>query len=266
MDWQPIAPATIAAAKSFILRFWFVVNTQLGTWQSPHVASDGTGEVTFEWWHNTYSLTFFVGPGQAISYLTAWGLHMWDEMDEGDNPTSQNLVEIWSGYRMESSAAPMAVPSHVSDDEDLYRRVLPDPLFYERRPDGQIRVTRSAFNDPRMRPSVDRPRYCGYDPAHTQRGDPRCLGGASGATSADSRCGVVSLVAQPTVISGLSSGADGGQVIHAVDVEAVPLPDNAAHAEIVTSPQIDKDKAFRRLRTVLAELAKWEVLPEEFRN
>ena len=96
LDWQPIAPATIAAAKSFILRFWFVVNAQLGTWQSPHVASDGTGEVTFEWWHNTYSLTFFVGPGQAISYLTAWGLHMWDEMDEGDNPTSQNLVEIWS--------------------------------------------------------------------------------------------------------------------------------------------------------------------------
>lgn len=96
LDWQPISPATIAAAKLFILRFWYVANTQLGTWQSPHVASDGTGEVTFEWWHNSHSLTFFVGPDQAISYLTAWGLHMWDEMDEGENPTSQDLVEIWS--------------------------------------------------------------------------------------------------------------------------------------------------------------------------
>jgi hypothetical protein len=96
LDWQPLSPATIAAAKSFILGFWFVVNAQLGTWQSPHVASDGTGEVTFEWWHSSHSLTFFVGPDQAISNLTAWGLHMWDEMDEGENPTSQELVEIWS--------------------------------------------------------------------------------------------------------------------------------------------------------------------------
>lgn len=96
LEWETIEPATLTAARSFILRFWFVVNKQLGNWRSPHVASDGNGEVTFEWWCDTRSLTCIVNPDQTVSYLTSWGLHMWDEMEEGENPAPHDLVELWT--------------------------------------------------------------------------------------------------------------------------------------------------------------------------
>jgi len=96
LEWDMVAPVTLAAARSFILRFWFMVKTQLGNWRSPHVASDGNGEVTFEWWCDTRSLTFIIHPDKTVSYLTTWGLHMWDEMEEGENPTQRDLAELWT--------------------------------------------------------------------------------------------------------------------------------------------------------------------------
>jgi hypothetical protein len=157
----------------------------------------------------------------------------------------------------------MSIPVSVADDEELYRRILADPLFYERLPNGEIRVTRAAFNDQRMRPSVDRARYCGYDPTYTQRGDPRCRGEANDMEFAHSR-GVVSLLTQNLRLIGqITSGDPRQPTEHTVDVEYAPLPDNIAHAEIVTQPQIGKKNAFSRLRTALAQIAKWEIYPEE---
>jgi len=158
----------------------------------------------------------------------------------------------------------MSVPAYVADNEELYRRILANPLCYERQPNGVIRVTRAAFNDPKMRPSVDRARYCGYDPAYTQRGDPRCREDGGSGVQAGSRCGVVSLMTQNLRLIGqITSGDPSQPTEHTVDVEYAPLPDNIAHAEIVTHPPIGKENAFRRLRTALAQIAKWEIYPEE---
>ena len=99
LDWETVSNSTIVEAKTFILRFWHLVTSRLADWDSPHVASDGNGEVTFEWWQGSHTLTFFVQPDGIVSCLTSWGYHIWDEMDEIVEPSDDDLIKIWSWLR-----------------------------------------------------------------------------------------------------------------------------------------------------------------------
>jgi hypothetical protein len=47
-------------------------------------------------------------------------------------------------------------------------------------------------------------------------------------------------------------------VRHNIDVEPVPLSDNAAHAEIYAVPEISGGRLFGRLLEKLTYLARWE--------
>jgi hypothetical protein len=94
-EWTPITIEATATAKQLLTRLYDVVAEHGELWQSPHVASDAEGAITFEWWRGTRTLTLFAYSDQTTSYLLAWGLNIWTEMETGDNPDNARLFELW---------------------------------------------------------------------------------------------------------------------------------------------------------------------------
>ncbi len=136
------------------------------------------------------------------------------------------------------------VPDDVEDDEVLYRSVK--PVHWKQRNDGEFYLSSQAFADRNCRPSVDRAKLCGHDPSYTQF------------RPSDYVCSLIAedVRATATVVKYGKKGVP--QVWHNVDVEPVPLSNNAAHAEIYAVPEISGGRLFVRLLERLAYLAHWE--------
>ncbi len=133
---------------------------------------------------------------------------------------------------------------HVHNEETLYRSIVPN--LWKQKSDGEFYLSSQAFADRNRRPSVDRARLCGHDPSYTQF---RPSDYVRGLLAEDVR-------AISTVIRHDRKGVP--QVRHNIDVEPVPLSDNAAHAEIFAVPEISGGRLFERLLEKLAYLARWE--------
>ena len=143
----------------------------------------------------------------------------------------------------------------VKDGEPLYRWVpkvdrVGTPLYSIEA--GRLRFSSTAFNDRNGRPSVDRALLRNSNP-HCQR-----------RTTDD---GVISLSASSLrSIPPISQKNGPGQTDskHNVDVTAVPLALNRAHAEIVSIPSLTGSAAIGRFKDALARLAEksgWCVEP-----
>ncbi len=132
---------------------------------------------------------------------------------------------------------------YVDDNEALYRSVK--PVYWKQKDNGEFYLSSQAFADRNCRPSVDRARLCDHDPSYTQF------------CSSDYVC---SLFAEDVRATDTVVKHDKGvpQVRHNIDVEPVPLSDNAAHAEIYAVPEISGGRLFARLLERLAYLARWE--------
>ena len=132
----------------------------------------------------------------------------------------------------------------VEDDEALYRSVR--RVLWKQKKDGEFYLSSQAFADRNPRPSVDRAKLCGYDPGYAQF------------RPSDYVCSLVTrdVRAIATVVKYGKKGVP--QVHHNIDVEPVPLPDDAAHAEIYAVPEISGGRLFERLLERLAYLARWE--------
>ena len=120
------------------------------------------------------------------------------------------------------------------------------PISGNRKNSGEFYLSSQAFADRNRRPSVDRARLCGHDPSHAQfrTSDYVCSLVAEGVRAIDN------------VVKYDKKGVP--QVHHNIDVEPVPLPDDAAHAEIYAVPEISGRRLFERLLERLAYLARWE--------
>lgn len=90
-----IDPEVLKSAKSFIKRVYHVIIKNSLVWQTPHVSIDDNDGISFEWWHNGHALTVFVTPFKNIEYLRAWGSKIWEEMEEGENPSDEQLLTLW---------------------------------------------------------------------------------------------------------------------------------------------------------------------------
>lgn len=146
----------------------------------------------------------------------------------------------------------------VSNEEIVYRRVqsnatktTPAPQYEIE--DGVPKVTRMAFSDRLLRPSVDRALLCNNDPIIT-RGE-------------DVRDGVVSLPVEAirridTVVRQVDPPQRYG-----VDVIAARLEHNPAHAEVRTAPALEarESNLFKKLTTALVLIARdrWEITPQD---
>ena len=134
----------------------------------------------------------------------------------------------------------------VIDEENLYRRIpnFRDNIWWE---DGKIRLSSSAFNDRYKKPSVNRKALL-PNPSETQE---------------NPSDGVVFLIAVAIrSIAGMVSKNDRGKVVETnkMDVVSDPiinhpeLPDNPAHALIVSDPDGIGGESFKRLKEALAFL------------
>lgn len=135
---------------------------------------------------------------------------------------------------------------NVDDHELLYRAIRPDANLLTYNEDGTLRISSNAFNDALRRPSVDRASLCIEGPEECQM---RFAAGS----------GVLSLLAKDIRAISATHGATG--IIYCADVEAVPLPNNATHAEIFGKPAFDTDKVFIRIKHSLARIAQLELRP-----
>lgn len=140
----------------------------------------------------------------------------------------------------------MRVADKVEDDEVLYRNVSSECFSIA---DGALRLTSTAFNDRRQKPSVDRARLCGANPAFTKK---------------KPTDGVVSLTALSVrqIADVVQNDKHGRSIlVHAVDAIPDPvkddpmLPDNPAHALIIATPDFESDKVFKKLKESLARIA-----------
>lgn len=92
---SPINEQTVQYAEQFLNRIYHLTSSYSLEWVAPHISTEGEGEVTFEWWHDGRVVTFFVNPSGDIEYLCAWGPHIWDEMEERENPSDTELKDLW---------------------------------------------------------------------------------------------------------------------------------------------------------------------------
>jgi hypothetical protein len=132
---------------------------------------------------------------------------------------------------------------HIDDSELVYRSVRNDGEE-SRIEDGKLVIYSSAFKDNNKEPSVDRALLLEHNPEKSRK---------------DSTQGVIALcVLDIRNISGVESSNPA--IGHAIDVIYDPLPENKAHAKIVTDPILGgsrsmQDKTFKKLQKALARLA-----------
>jgi hypothetical protein len=94
-DVEPIASETVNVAKQFLCEFRELINATEHGWRVPRIASDGNGDIAIEWWKDGRALIFSIVSNGDIEYLEAWGPNINEQMEEGVNPDSDLLVELW---------------------------------------------------------------------------------------------------------------------------------------------------------------------------
>ena len=142
---------------------------------------------------------------------------------------------------------PISAFAQIENDETLYRAVRNDPRFFPEDGKGGRRISSMAFNDSKRRPSVDRALFC---PAGAVETRSRFAEGS----------GALALFAGE--VRGLSAVHGATGAIYGVDAEAVPLPENSAHAEIFGRPPFDTEKLFERIKHSLSRIAVISLHPE----
>lgn len=88
----PITDDTVKLSIQFYDRITGFTN------KTPHISTEGDGEVTFEYWHKGKVLCFFVNPDSSIETLQCWGPHIWEEIKEAMNSTDEDLVGLWEWF------------------------------------------------------------------------------------------------------------------------------------------------------------------------
>lgn len=142
--------------------------------------------------------------------------------------------------------------TYVEDVEIVFRSVLDHPSMFTMDSDGRPRFSSSAFNDRERKPSVDRAKL---------------TDGQASSSCQMPESGVVSLIVARTRAIQTVKTLDSKQCVvfnHEVDVVHVPLDENYAHAEVHSSPALQNDGVFKRLKEALCRLAEaqgWAHLP-----
>lgn len=96
LAFDPIEPQTIELAKDFMRRMLDIIHQEELIWVAPRVTTNGDGDVSFEWWRDEHLLQISMESSGEVEYLRAWGPHIWQEMESGEQPSARELVELWN--------------------------------------------------------------------------------------------------------------------------------------------------------------------------
>lgn len=125
---------------------------------------------------------------------------------------------------------------YVDSEEGLYRHVRDDPRIVAGE-GAEWRVSQAAFGDRSRKPSVDRAWLKDYEPRRSQHDSTDCI--------------VCLIAGEVRTITDIAP--------REVDVVPDPieghstLPDNPAHALVVTDTDFDNNSQFKRLKKALAK-------------
>ncbi len=153
----------------------------------------------------------------------------------------------------------MDVTDFIANGEVLYRRVPNAPGLYSTLPNGDLRLSSTAFNDRGEKPSVDRA-ILRLSPEETKH---------------EVKDGVVTLGASEirSIVNIADTEAiDGEPLDYAIDVLYRPIlagnpegdAENLAHAQIEAAPAFKASSRFKKLKEALAVMASkhgWLVSP-----
>lgn len=147
----------------------------------------------------------------------------------------------------------------VGEGEFLWRNVRPEEVSY---PDGQLKISATAFNDFNKQPSVDR-KDLRNDPSETRKGPDD---GVAQLVTRDVRA--IAIQVDPNA----KDNAKKTQIHHidviAREILADPvnaIAENLAHAQIEASPGYINDTRFKKLKDALCRLAEsqpWAIGPK----
>ncbi|MCB0088168.1 MAG: hypothetical protein KDE54_09670 [Caldilineaceae bacterium] len=96
LEFDDIAEQTVSIAQSFVAKFYGLVTDEGYRWVSPHITSEGDGDISLEWWRENKVLTIFISEGGLVESLQTWGPHVWEDMDSIVNPSNAELISLWS--------------------------------------------------------------------------------------------------------------------------------------------------------------------------
>lgn len=147
----------------------------------------------------------------------------------------------------------------VGDGEVLWRNVRPEEVTY---PDGQLKISATAFNDFKKQPSVDR-KDLRNDPSETKKGP---VDGVAQLVTSDVRAIVIQVDPNAKDVAKKTQN-------HKIDViareiladPANAVDENLAHAQIEASPDYINDTRFKKLKDALCRLAQtqpWAIEPK----
>ena len=65
-------------------------------WHAPTVSqNEEENSIEISWWRADKSLIITVEPDSPTSFLKVWGPNIHSEMDGGENPSDNQLIELW---------------------------------------------------------------------------------------------------------------------------------------------------------------------------
>jgi hypothetical protein len=70
---------------------------RMGTWVTPHITPDESGDIAFEWWRNKKKLTIYVGEWKADAFLTDYATADGKIMEANASSTAER-AEIWKWF------------------------------------------------------------------------------------------------------------------------------------------------------------------------
>jgi hypothetical protein len=85
---------TVEVTHRFLVDFHHTIVEHGLTWKHPHISVEDEQTIALEWWGHDKVLTLFVS-SDKVEFLKTWGPHLWNEMDEGENPSSDQLIALW---------------------------------------------------------------------------------------------------------------------------------------------------------------------------
>lgn len=91
---REIEESSLEAARNFVVRSWFLIISHHLQWHTPHVTTEGEGDVQLEWWHGDRALLITI-TASSVDYLRVWGHRINEDMEEGDNPSPETLISLW---------------------------------------------------------------------------------------------------------------------------------------------------------------------------
>jgi hypothetical protein len=85
-----------ARADQFVASLRRLIAKGARKWHAPTIAHDEDEDaVEISWWRADKSLIITIEPDSPITYLKAWGPNIHSDMEEGENPSAERLIELW---------------------------------------------------------------------------------------------------------------------------------------------------------------------------